>query len=278
MTAPTRITIAGLGLMGGSLARALRTLATPPVVHAVDVDAAVLRDALDERVVDAAHGSLQSAPPSDLLVLCVPVDATLALLREGGAALLRHALITDVASVKAAVHRAADAAGIAERFVGSHPLCGDHRSGFVAARADLYHGSVVYVTTPAPPHAIAAVHAFWAGLGCRVRDMDAAAHDELVARTSHLPQAAAAMLAAALADLDVPAAELGRGGRDTTRIAASDAALWTGILTHNREALAAPLAALERRIGSLRRALDEGDAATVRDALQRGSTWRRTAP
>jgi prephenate dehydrogenase len=104
--------------------------------------------------------------------------------------------------------------------------------------------------------------------------LDAAAHDALVAHTSHLPQLTASALAATLADSGIVMHELGPGGRDTTRIAASDARLWTDIVVHNRAALADPLAALEANVHALRHALGVGDAGVVHDLLSRASAWR----
>lgn len=272
---PPRMTIVGLGLMGGSLARALRELPAPPAVHGVDRDEATRRAALDARVVESASATLENAPASDLLVLATPVAATIALLADG-TSFDRHTLITDVASVKAPVHVAAEQGGLARRYAGSHPLCGDHRAGFTAARPDLYRGARVYVTTPARAPVLEAVSAFWSALGMNVTEEAAGAHDERIAVTSHLPQAAASTLAAVLAEYGVTPAELGRGGTDTTRIAASDAALWTEILLANRDHLVNPLGRLSALLGELRSALAAGDAAAVGELLEHGARWRRS--
>jgi prephenate dehydrogenase len=266
---PRRVTIAGLGLMGGSLARALAALAPPPAVAVVDLDPTTLAAAADAGIAYELHESLADAPAADLLVLAMPVSSIVATLRAGGAA-----VITDVGSVKLAPLRAAAEGGVADRYAGSHPLCGDHRGGFPAARADLYARCTVYVMSDGAPAARAVVNAVWRAMGATVVELDAAAHDTLVAHTSHLPQLTASALAATLADSGVGMHELGPGGRDTTRIAASDAELWTDIVVHNRVLLADLLAALEANVHALRNALGAGDARAVHELLSRASAWR----
>jgi prephenate dehydrogenase len=274
---PRHVTIAGFGLMGGSLARALARLGAPPAVYVVDSDPAALAAAANAGITRQTYGSLSDAPAADLLVLAMPVSGIVATLRAGGTVLARYAVITDVGSVKVAPLRAAAAGGVADRYAGSHPLCGDHRGGFSASRADLYTRCTVYVMRDAAPSARALVSAVWHAAGATVVTLDAAAHDTLVAQTSHLPQITASVLAATLADGGTGMHELGPGGRDTTRIAASDALLWTDILMHNRAVLADPLARLEANVHALRHALGTGDAGAVHALLSRASAWRSAA-
>jgi prephenate dehydrogenase len=271
---PRRITIAGLGLMGGSLARALTRVEHPPELAIVEPDPDARAAAAAERIARDVYASLADAPASDLLVLAMPVSGIVATLRGSAAALARHHVITDVGSVKVAPHDAAVEGGVADRYIGSHPLCGDHRAGFSAARDDLYARCTVYVTEDGAPGARTLVGDVWRAVGATVVPIAAAAHDALVARTSHLPQLTASVLAATLADSGVEVRDLGAGGRDTTRVAAGDAQLWTDILLHNRSALLDPLARLEANVSALRRALSIGDAPALHALLARGSGWR----
>ena len=275
---PATITIAGLGLMGGSLAHAVARLESPPRVSVVDPNPDVLRAALGAGVAHAAHTSLADAAASELLVLAMPVSAIVETLRAGGEVLERHDTITDVGSVKVAPLRAAAESGALDRYVGSHPLCGDHRGGFVAARADLYAGSTVFVLADAAERARAVVTALWQALGARVVALHAAEHDVLVAHSSHLPQLVASLLGATLTDTGIEPTDLGPGGRDTTRLAASNARLWTDIVMHNRDALAAPLSTLDLNLQALRHALEAGDVAEVYALLSRASRWRGQLP
>lgn len=277
-TLPKRIVIVGLGLMGGSLARALARLPAradrPDVVACEDSDEAVAA-ALRAGVVSARVASVEQAD-AEMAVLALPVHGIIETLQRDAAALRTVPVVTDVCSVKGAVEDAARAVGLEDRFVGSHPLCGDHRSGFAASRAGLYDGATVYVTPGAASGPAAAVRALWRAAGALPRDITAAGHDELLARTSHLPQTAASAIAATLDRLGARAADMGPGGADTTRVAASSPELWTDVLLHNRAALLPALEELEAVLRETREALEAGDADRLSGVLQRARDWRST--
>jgi prephenate dehydrogenase len=156
-------------------------------------------------------------------------------------------------------------------------MCGDHRSGYGAARPDLYAGCTVYVTPAGNARATETVTALWQSLGARVLNVKAEAHDETIAKISHLPQVIASVLAATLSECGVSARDLGPGGRDTSRIAGSDPLLWTDILLHNRVGVAAVLEHMRNNLESLQRHLSAGDAEQLYTVLERGSDWRRGA-
>jgi prephenate dehydrogenase len=273
-TLPATVTIGGLGLMGGSLARALAQFDAPPHVTVVDPNPDVLRAALSAGVAAAAHTTLADAAPSDLLVLAAPVSVIVDVLRAGGEVLERHAVVTDVGSVKAGPLRAAAESGVIDHYTGSHPMCGDHRGGFGAARADLYTGSTIFVVEGGDAQARSVVTSLWKALGGHVVFIDADAHDTLVAHASHLPQLVSSLLGVTIAEAGIEPINMGPGGRDTTRIAASDARLWTDIVMHNRAALSQPLTMLDAHLQQLRRALEAGDVAEVYAMLARASRWR----
>lgn len=273
---PRSVTIAGLGLMGGSLARALAALAEPPRMAFVDPNPQALTAVRAAPLHGATHASLDEALPADLLVLAMPISPIVDVLRRGG--LDRYEVVTDLGSVKSAPYQAAVDGGLGDRYAGSHPMCGDHRSGFEAARADLYEGVRVYVMSEAPEPARAIVSALWAALGAVVQPITAADHDVLVARTSHLPQLVASSLAATLADESVDGAQLGPGGRDTTRIAASDPSLWVDILMHNRTAILHSLAHFDTQLHAIQRSIAAGDTDALRTLLAVARSWRSTTP
>jgi prephenate dehydrogenase len=167
--------------------------------------------------------------------------------------------------------------GFASHFVGSHPLAGDHRGGWEASREGLFRNATVYLT-PAPEAsapARAAAGALWETLGAHPREISAAEHDRLLAWTSHLPQALASTLAATLAGRGISRAALGPGGRDTTRLAASPAALWAEILDDNRDEVLGALAALRSNLAALTGALEERDRVALAALLERASGWGR---
>jgi prephenate dehydrogenase len=224
-----------------------------------------------QRVVDAA----------DLVVLAAPPAANLRLLRDLQGDLLRRGRwCTDVTSVKRPLVDLAERLGLEQVFAGSHPLAGTHESGFAAAKPSMLEGAVVYVTPLSRgERAAQEVADFWAGVcGAQPVTCDAAEHDRMLAWTSHLPQAVASALAAALSRAGPRAVTVGAGARDTTRVAASDPGLWHDVLLLNREAVLSALDAVEGELGRLRRALTTGNGADLSAWLETGRTWRRHLP
>jgi cyclohexadieny/prephenate dehydrogenase len=272
----SRLTVVGLGLLGGSVARAARARRVAREIVAVGRTAAVLGRARAAGVVDAiTHDLTVGVRGADLVVLCTPVGTLPGLVRSAWPHLAAGAVLTDVGSVKAPIVAAAEACRPGSgAFVGSHPMAGSERSGFEAAQADLFEGRLALVTptplTPAP--AIARVTAFWEALGSQVRQLSPEAHDRGVAAISHLPHLAAYGLVAAA---DEEALTLAAAGfQDTTRIAGSAETLWTDIFRENREALLAALGdyrAVLDRWGALIR---DGEWEALESALGRARERR----
>lgn len=266
--------IIGLGLMGGSLARDLHAAGWR--VLGDDRDPDTLASALSSGVLD---GPLRpdDIPSLHLLILALPVRSATKRIRSiaGSVDAESDLVITDVGSTKRSVAAAAVAAGLATRFVGSHPMAGSHESGWRAGRAGLYGGRPVWVcpTTSSRPDAVAAVESLWRSLGARPRRSDPDAHDRLLARASHLPQLAATALATVLARHGVAPDDLGPGGRDATRLAASDPDMWTDIALDNVDEVAPALDDLARELADLARAIRDGDAHSVHARMAAGRAW-----
>ena len=249
---PVRVTFLGFGLIGGSVALALRE-AGGWTAAAWSPSGAGPARALEAGVVDAAPSTLDDAlADADLVVLAAPPTACLALLDrlagEARTALPGSAVVTDVASTKALLVARAMANQL--RFVGGHPMAGRETSGFQAATADLFVGRpwVVVPGDPADTVAIELVEALARATRARPVRMDAATHDAAVAVISHLPLVAAAALVEAAAGAagesspaDWPAAVAlaASGWRDATRLARGDAEMGAGIAATNAVALAA---------------------------------------
>ncbi|HEX9282890.1 MAG TPA: prephenate dehydrogenase/arogenate dehydrogenase family protein, partial [Gemmatimonadales bacterium] len=274
---PHTLGILGLGAIGGSVALQAKRAGIATVLgwspEPAERVAAVRQGALD----DAPARPADVARAAELLVLAAPPAANLELLERLRAEVRPDALVTDVGSVKRAVVAQAEAVGLGPRFAGGHPLAGTHARGFGAARLGLFTGAVVYVT-PTGDGAGAAreVAHFWSDtLAAHPVLIDAAHHDRQLAVTSHLPQAVASLLASYLAQASPPGATFGPGARDTTRVAASEPALWTEIFLMNRDELLPALRSLEAPLGELERALETGDAAALTAWLTRAAEWRR---
>jgi prephenate dehydrogenase len=222
MTAlPAPIAIVGLGLMGASLARAVKALDPAARIVAVETQAEVRARALRDGLVDAASGapdaSLAACP---LAVLCTPIAAIESLLAPVSRRLPDGAVLSDVGGAKERVVTVAAREvrpGVA--FVGAHPMFGGH-GGYAGARADLWRGGTVAVCTDAPAAAVERVASLHEALGARVVRCGAAEHDAAVATVSHLPYLVASALAVAAREAGPLAVQLaGPGLRDMTRLA-----------------------------------------------------------
>jgi len=268
-----RLAIVGVGLLGGSVAKAVRAGGLAREIVGVGRDEARLGTALRDGALDRVTTDLDAGvSDADFVLLAVPVLAVEALLPRVWWAAPDGATVTDVASTKAGIVRVADqlAARRALAFVGSHPMAGSERSGYGVARADLFRAATVIVTPTdrTEPRAVKAVTEFWEAMGARVSALDALTHDQAVAAISHLPHLVACALVDGVTRFEPAALELAaRGFKDTTRIAASDPDVWTEIFLANRAALATSLDAFRRALAELERCVTRGSAAELRAAL-----------
>ena len=271
-----RIAVIGLGLLGGSVAAAARRCGVATRVTGASRSQEARDHALRRKWVHEAGDAPEIVSGADLVVLATPVFAMADVLRSLAPALRPGAIVTDVGSVKAQLAETLPGllpAGVC--YVGSHPMAGSHERGIEYAREDLFSGSTCVVTHHGQLEAQQRVCAFWQALGARVVMREPAAHDDQVAWTSHTPHVLAFGFAAALARAPEGSGDLTGGGfRDFTRIAESDPELWSDILTANRKALAAPLAAVSEALRELGQAIEANDPEGVerwlsgaRDAL-----------
>jgi prephenate dehydrogenase len=270
-----RLAVVGLGLLGGSVAKAARADRLAGEIVAVGRRRESLEPALRDGVVDRITTDIAAGVAgADLCILATPVATLVELLPVVWDAAADDVVITDVGSTKAAIVAAADS--LAERrrvaFVGSHPMAGSEQSGYGVARPDLFRGATVVITptdrTPAP--AVKRVIELWEALGARVTAMEPRAHDRAVAAISHLPHLVADALVDAVVRLDPSFLDLAaRGFKDTTRIAAADPRMWREIFQENRAALREALAAFRVSLDHLERLVGEGDAPRIEAELDR---------
>lgn len=278
---PGRIAIIGLGLIGGSLARAIKSAAADLHISAADHDEKALGAALDQQVIDRAGSLAEICPNADLVIVAVPPLASSAVLCELEHCIGPGAVVTDVASAKSHLLNtlATLDAGFSRRFVPGHPLAGSEQSGFTASVDGLFRDRNV-VLAPlenTDPKAIAVVHNLWRMLGANVLAMSAERHDRILALTSHLPH----LLAFAVADL-LAQREKGpdvnhyaaTGFNDFTRLAASDPELWTEIISANAPATARALDAFLDELTQLRTALQANDRPALGRRLRRARLAR----
>jgi len=272
-----RVTVVSPGLIGGSVARGLRSRRLCREVMVVARHEAAIRAVLGAGAADAGTTDLtKGIAGASLVVLCAPVSVLPGLIRAAWPHLAPGAVLTDAGSVKRGVVDAAR--GCPARpdvsFVGGHPMAGSERSGFEASDGDLFEGKVALLTPTAdtPEPAITAATALWDSLGSTVRQLSAEAHDHLVAEISHLPHLAAYALVSAAEGDALPL--VGRGFVDTTRIAASAESLWTDIFRENRRSLLDALARYEAVLGRWRDLVARGDWAALEAELGRAREVR----
>ena len=269
-----RVSVVGLGLIGGSLARALASRGVWVIGY--DRDRGSLDAAVAEGMVhEALDDSLAGVERADVVVLATPVAATADLLtRLGGGRLTGPSLIMDVASTKKRIVAAAEAAGLGPRYVGAHPLTGSHRSGWGASRAGLFEEARVFLC-PSPsttPEALQLAESFWRVLRAGVEVLDAEVHDQQMAWRSHLPQMVSTALALTLRQANVSRSALGPGGRDMTRLAGGEPDLWTGIVGDNAPAILEALDAMGEQLRLVRERLAAGEDG-VRECFADGRDW-----
>jgi prephenate dehydrogenase len=273
-----RLAIVGVGLIGGSLARALRGYARERVGY----DPRDGERALSLGVIDrCAASAAEAVKDADVVVVAVPVLQTRAALAAIRTALRDDAVITDVGSTKTSV--LADAVAVfgevPPRFVGGHPIAGTERSGVEASFAELFQGRRT-ILTPHPRQdqgALAAVRALWLAAGSVVVDMEPQHHDEVLAATSHLPHVLAYALVDQLAAMDARRelfAYAAGGFRDFTRIASSSPQMWHDIVRANREAVVGVIDGYLADLARLRDAIAVDDGATLLDCFTRARAAR----
>ncbi|MDB5384951.1 MAG: prephenate dehydrogenase, partial [Planctomycetaceae bacterium] len=225
------ITIVGVGLIGGSLAAAIRQRRLARRVIGVGRNLEKLQGAIERGLLDQATSDLVTAArESDFVIFCTPVDRIVAGVREVAAACRCNTLITDAGSTKGEIcDELAFGLPPGVEFIGSHPLAGSEKSGYEFSDPNLFSNRVC-VLTPVERTSVGGLKRlseFWSQLGSRLMTMSPRDHDRAVAETSHFPHLAASALAATLSPEHVNLAA--RGFRDTTRIAGGDADLWTSI-------------------------------------------------
>ena len=269
-----KVGIVGLGLIGGSLARDL-VAAGHTVIGYDRARGTVL--AARRAGVDAylTSGDLAGLAACHICVLAVPVTVAPEVLERAVASLARVPCITDVGSTKRSIVRAAERLGLGSRFVGSHPLAGDTRSGWRATRAGMFADAPVFLTPARSTRGAAIAHArrLWRSVGAKPRLMTPAAHDTLMAGASHLPQVVASALGLTLGQSGITRTALGAGGRDTTRLAGADPDVWTAIAIDNADRLVPLLARYERAIRRVRGAIESTDSAAVRALFRDARRW-----
>jgi prephenate dehydrogenase len=285
-----KISLIGMGLMGGSLALAIKQGQLALRLHAYVRREASVSEGTRLAAADLVTQDLKEAVrEADLVVLCTPLSQMRTLAEQMRPHLKPGAVVTDVGSVKGSVVQELEPLVLAARghFVGSHPMAGSEKAGLAAAHANLFRNAICLVTpgVHASADAICAVQNFWKSVGgCPIR-MTPELHDDLVSRSSHLPHVVAAELANYVLSPAHPkeqALVCANGFRDTTRIAAGSIEMWRDIALANRKNLGRVLGVFIEDLQEFQLALEREDVQAVEEffakAKQRRDQWRAHSP
>jgi prephenate dehydrogenase len=273
----TQTCVVGLGVIGGSLLRALH--AAGHEVSGIDSDPATC-DAVNALGIRAGEAGECSGDDllrdAEAIVIAVPLPALAAAAANCAALAAGSTVIMHAGSIQSPASIGTESLGA--RVIGTHPLAGSHDSGFSAATASLYEGVRVHVEERATAGQREMIEHIWRTAGATTFIYaPAAEHDELMAWVSHLPQLCATALASSIAHAGYPPAAAGPGARDTTRLAASSAEIWRGILAASPPATTLALETLERELAAIRSALNANDAVALEQIWERAANWRRGA-
>ncbi len=277
-----KIVIFGVGLIGGSVALALKKAGSPATIVGVGRSTESLQAALKLGVIDSASSNIPDAVKNaDLVLIATPVAQTPSILKSIQPYLEANTVITDAGSTKTDVLTCAREILGAKvcQFIGGHPIAGAEKSGVSAATADLYHNKNVVLTPDASTQSIAIerVKFLWETCGAKVSTMSAADHDRIFAAVSHLPH----LLAFALVDEIASRPNAGQlfsfaasGFRDFTRIAGSHPEMWRDISLANRTALLEEISAFQTELTTLKSLLESSDGQALQTLFERASTAR----
>jgi prephenate dehydrogenase len=271
-----KITIIGVGLLGGSIGLAARKNRAAGEIAGFVRREKTIADCEKSGATDFATTDLLAAVSnSDLIVFCTPPARMPALAKQILPALKMDAVVTDVASVKAGVVRKLESliAKSGAHFIGSHPMAGAEKTGVAAARADLFQNAVCVLTPTRKTNsaALKRLEQFWKSLGTRVLKLSPEQHDLFVSRTSHLPHIVAATLANLVLNPANPKMQsqlCATGFRDTTRIASGSPEMWRDIALANRKNLSSSLDAFISELQKFQHALKKSDAKEISNLFE----------
>lgn len=273
-----KVTIIGVGLIGGSIGLAIKKRHVAKEVVGVFRHKATLKRALKARAIDKGTLSIaEGVKGADLIIVASPVSCIPALVKESAKYAGKGAVITDAGSTKGwIIHEAEKAVGNSRNmyFVGSHPMAGSEHAGVEYARADLLDGAPCIVTKTAKTDraALKRIINFWKALGANVKVMSPVSHDKSVALISHIPHIIAFGLAGAVPEKELQYAA--EGFKDTTRVASSDPSLWADIFLTNKKELLKAAQAFEKYYKEILKAVSDNNYSATVNLLKRAKLKR----
>ncbi|MEW5894378.1 MAG: prephenate dehydrogenase/arogenate dehydrogenase family protein [Candidatus Omnitrophota bacterium] len=271
-----KVAIIGVGLIGGSLGKALKKHKMVKEICGVSRRKEALIEGVKDQAIDYGTQDIQKAVVNaDLVVLATPVNVLASMFESIAPFVRRGCIVTDVGSTKVSiVNTAHEALQTPSMFVGSHPLAGSEKRGVEYASAELFEGSTCIMTPVAETHraAVDRVRRMWTGIGAQVKIMSPGEHDEILAYISHLPHIIAYNLISSIPENHLALAA--QGLKDTTRVASSSPEVWSEICLANSRNIIKVLDEFVGNLSLLRKAVSEGDEKALIAELTKAKTKR----
>jgi prephenate dehydrogenase len=275
------ISILGLGLIGGSIAKSLKASGTTFKIFGYDKDE-ILEQALSQNVIDEKLASIEESKKSEIIFLCFPLDLSLKVFKELAPKLDSSNLITDVCGVKNIFHEEWNKINSKGFFVGGHPMTGKEVSGFQNSDSLLFENSIYILTNEVKDYFawndfIEIIHK----LGARIHFLSPKVHDIVVASVSHLPQLLAVSLinSASLQNNDIHFYDYAAGGfRDMTRIASSSFDIWKSIMKLNKEKILAAFDSFENEFQQIKSLIENGELEKLAEKFESARKKRDEIP
>lgn len=262
-----RILIVGMGLMGGSFAKAIRYAVPTIKMDGLDLDCEAIKAAQSLGIIDAGFSQTQEEK-YDLIVLATPLGAYPTIIDKLIPWMAEGALVTDLGSVKERVHREMEELlPDTASFLGGHPMCGAEQSGFSASRTDLFDGKVFFLTGGSDNPAQNAYIRILEAIDVQIVRTSPEEHDTMVAKTSHIPHLTAVLLSSLMESEKNCRNYIGEGFRDSTRIAAGDPRVWRDIFLYNAPAILEDLEEFQKNLNHLKDCLKADNGIEILEKL-----------
>jgi len=274
------ISIIGLGLIGGSLAKAIKNVRPDVVISAYDLPE-VISLALSEKVIDEKLLNVQSAKDSDIIFLCLPIELSIQQLEVLAPLVKSGSIITDVCSVKSVLKEKWNSLRSSGIYVGGHPMTGKEKGGYENSDPILFENAIYILTDEIEADSRKnKLVELLSSIGANIRFLNASLHDTIVAHVSHLPQlVAVAIVNAALKDEQASFKDFAAGGfRDLTRIASSDYGIWEQIIRSNREQILTALSHFQSTVQNITDAIAQNDFSFLQSSFEEAKIKRDEIP
>lgn len=276
-----KISIIGLGLIGGSIAKALKSSKLEIDITALDKDEILLK-AIEEKSIDRKIESVIDSVAADIIFLCLPVEHSLQYLKQLAPLLKENQIITDVSGIKGIFQREWEKLNSAGTYIGGHPMTGKEKGGYQNSDPLLFENSVYILSDRSKEYdGIDSFTNIIESLGARITFLNPYLHDKVVANVSHLPQLLSISLVnnSAKKEGEINFSDFAAGGfRDMTRIAASDFLIWEKIIAYNKDEILAAINSLKNELGLIENFVAEDDFNSLAEKFESSRIKRDEIP